>query len=101
MFDRILNPSLVASLTQIPFTCFFYGYNFTAFILFYLYFYILELFEGDIVMDSELRKAVLGAGSKRSGIIAAEVGKKKHWPNGIVPYVLSESLGKAYRSSCS
>ena len=52
-------------------------------------------------MDSELRKAVLGAGSKRSGIIAAEVGKKKHWPNGIVPYVLTESLGKACRSSCS
>ena len=52
--------------------------------------YILEIFEGDIVMDNDLRNAVLG--KKRSAVFAAEVGQKKHWPNGRVPFLIDSSL---------
>ena len=55
-----------------------------------LFLYVLEIFEGDIVMDNDLRNAVLG--KKRSAVFAAEVGYKKHWPNGRVPFLIDSSL---------
>ena len=41
-------------------------------------------------MDSDLRNAVLG--KKRSALLVAEVGQKKHWPNGRVPFLIDSSL---------
>ena len=58
--------------------------------------YILEIFEGDIVMDNDLRNAVLG--KKRSAVFAAEVGQKKHWPNGRVPFLIDSSLSMFFFS---
>lgn len=54
-----------------------------------------ELFEGDIVMDNDLRNAVLG--NKRSVVTAAEVGHKKHWPDGRVPFEIHDSLSDILR----
>jgi hypothetical protein len=51
-----------------------------------------ELFEGDIVMDNSIRRAVLGLNDKRSAEELATEGKAKHWPGGIVPYVIDPSL---------
>ena len=61
-----------------------------------LFLYILEIFEGDIVMDNDLRNAVLG--KKRSAVFAAEVGQKKHWPNGRVPFLIDSSLSMFFFS---
>lgn len=41
-------------------------------------------------MDSDLRNAVLG--KKRSALLVAKVGQKKHWPNGRVPFLIDSSL---------
>lgn len=41
-------------------------------------------------MDSDLRNAVLG--KKRSALLVAKVGQKKHWPNGRVPFLIDNSL---------
>ena len=41
-------------------------------------------------MDSDLRNAVLG--KKRSALLVAEVGQKKHWPDGRVPFLIDSSL---------
>ena len=41
-------------------------------------------------MDSDLRNAVLG--KKRSALLVAEVGQKKHWPNGRVPFLIDSTL---------
>jgi len=51
-----------------------------------------ENFEGDMIMDDRLRRAVLGLNKKRSAIEQALDGHKRHWPNGIVPYLIDESL---------
>lgn len=54
-----------------------------------------EIFEGDMIMDDQIRQAVLGIkNDKRSGVISSEVGHSKHWPNGIVPYTLNDNLSK-------
>jgi len=51
-----------------------------------------ELFEGDMVMDDSIRRAVLGLNKKRSAVELALEGHRKHWPDGVVPYVIDESL---------
>lgn len=51
-----------------------------------------ELFEGDMVMDNTIRRAVLGLNSKRSAIQAAAEGKRRHWPLGVVPYTVDDSF---------
>ena len=51
-----------------------------------------ELFEGDIVMNSRLRRAVLGSLSKRSALL----GTGYKWPGGIVPYEVDSSLRKKF-----
>lgn len=56
-----------------------------------------DRFEGDIIMDEDLRRVILGSGDKRSGLIAAEVGQKKHWPDGRVPFKFSKSLLRVVR----
>jgi len=56
-----------------------------------------ELFEGDIVMDEDLKNTVLGH-NKRSAVAAAELGHRKHWPGGVVPYLLDDSLKPIVRS---
>ena len=51
-----------------------------------------ELFEGDIVMNSRLRRAVLGSLSKRSALL----GTGYKWPGGLVPYETDSSLSKKF-----
>lgn len=51
-----------------------------------------EKFEGDMIMDEGLRRAVLGENSKRSAVEIATEGKKRHWPKGRVPYIIHESF---------
>ena len=45
-------------------------------------------------MDDRLRRAVLGEGDKRSAVVDSKEGRSHHWPNGIVPYKIDESLSK-------
>jgi len=57
-----------------------------------------EIFEGDIIMDDDIRRAVIGAeGDKRSVEVAAELHGRKHWVDGIVPFVLDKSLKRIVR----
>jgi len=49
-----------------------------------------EMFEGDIIMDDDLRNAVLGKADKRTVITA----KEKFWPRGVVPYVFDKKIDK-------
>jgi len=51
-----------------------------------------ELFEGDMVMDNTLRRAVLGEESKKSAVYDAEVTGTRHWPNGRIPYTIKDDL---------
>lgn len=41
-------------------------------------------------MDNDIRHFVLGHNDKRSAVSLADEGKRKHWPNGIVPFVFDE-----------
>ena len=45
-------------------------------------------------MDEGLRRAVLGENSKRSAVELSLEGKKRHWPEGRVPYIIDESFSK-------
>ena len=40
-------------------------------------------------MDDDLRHAALGLNNKRSAEALAEIGNRKHWKDGIVPYVIN------------
>ncbi|XP_065663209.1 zinc metalloproteinase nas-4 [Hydra vulgaris] len=51
-----------------------------------------ELFEGDIVMDENIRRAVLGYSNKKSADINSKEGGFRHWKDGIVPYTFHKSL---------
>eukprot|EP00795_Rhopilema_esculentum_P015218 gene15218-6421_t len=61
----------------------------------YVCWFILEIFEGDIVMSPLLRRAVLNKYSKRSALVEAD----HKWPGGIVPYELDSSLPNIILSS--
>ncbi len=52
--------------------------------------FLSELFEGDIIMDEQLRQAVLGEADKRS----MTTNPDKRWKSGIVPYVFDPNIGK-------
>jgi len=47
-------------------------------------------------MDSSLRRAVLGLNNKRSAVELAAEGKRRHWPDGVVPFAIDDSLSKLY-----
>ena len=50
----------------------------------------LELFEGDIIMDEDLRSAVLGEADKRS----VYTNKDKLWLDGMVYYAFDPQISK-------
>jgi len=59
-----------------------------------------ELFEGDMIMDEGMRRAVLesSAGNHdRAAVWIAEDGGTRHWPDGVVPYTIDDSLIDAIR----
>ena len=62
----------------------------------YIFGLLLELFEGDIVMDNSIRRAVLGLNEKRSAVEMSEEGHRMHWPDGVVPYTIDPSLSKLH-----
>lgn len=51
-----------------------------------------ELFEGDMIMDSELRRAILGVENKKAAVFDSELDGRKHWEDGVVPFVIDDSL---------
>ena len=51
---------------------------------------VLELFEGDMVMDSRLREAVLGKNTKKSAFRGRDI----LWPDNVVYYEIDDSFGR-------
>ena len=57
-----------------------------------------DLYEGDIILDPDLRETIEGLGMLESERArrAITLSESRRWPDGKVPYVISSSLGEFF-----
>ena len=89
IITRSRNPQLLSRLSFNPITKpFFY----------FLFFYLTEVIEGDILVTEPLRNVLKAGKSRAKRDIVSDMVKR--WPDGVVPYKLDSSLSKCLLSVC-